>query len=170
MKERPILFSCEMVRAILEGRKTMTRRILKQKAVDWLPTLSDISIACKPSTGLCHIGYPGDRLWVRETWNKFGDYHAYRATDEDVYPEKKWRSPIFMPRVASRILLEITDVRVERLKEITAADCVCEGIEFESDVFTTYNKFRRLWKSINGPESWGRNPWIWVITFKHITP
>lgn len=188
--ERPILFSGPMVKAILEGRKTMTRRVVKPapefgveaasvqhedgKAKAVFQSLSN----CSGITVACPYGRPGDMLLVRETWAYNPDFnppyefstgqYVYRADFGAEPVAWNWRPSIHMPRAASRILLEITAVRVERLKDITASDCVCEGIEFESDIFTTYNKFRRLWQSINGPESWAKNPWVWVIEFKKI--
>lgn len=184
--ERPILFSGPMVKAILEGRKTMTRRVVKPapefgveaasvqhedgKAKAVFQSLSN----CSGITVACPYGRPGDRLWVRETFCHLGDenenWFLYKADNPDALNGliATWKPSIHMPRAASRILLEITEIRVERLKDITASDCVCEGIEFESDIFTTYNKFRRLWQSINGPESWAKNPWVWVIEFKKI--
>ena len=180
--ERPILFSGPMVKAILEGRKAMTRRVVKPepefgveaasvqhedgKAKAVFQSLSN----CSGITVACPYGRPGDRLWVRETWAyECGGGYLYKASHLHMVPgDNRWRPSIHMPRAASRILLKITEIRVERLKDITASDCVCEGIEFESDIFTTYNKFRRLWQSINGPESWAKNPWVWVIEFKKI--
>lgn len=169
-KERPILFSAPMVRAILEGRKTMTRRVVKEKVVDWPPTLSDMLQAGMRKNGPCPYGYAGDRLWVRETFLIDGPYIQYRADHPDAPNDTAWKPSIFMPRSASRILLEITDVRVERLKEITVQDCISEGIERSENEshFSEYNKFRRLWQSINGPESWAANPLVWAITFKKI--
>lgn len=183
VKERPILFSGEMVRAILEGGKTQTRRILKQKAIDWLPTLSDISIAGKESTGLCHYGYTGERLWVRETWmidpgaERKLHYKADIPFAEEGY---NWRPSIHMPRAASRLLLEITDVRVERLQDISRADAKAEGATkaylnkegyyTEHEEGTYKEGFAALWQSINGKESWEANPWVWVIEFKRIEP
>lgn len=197
VKERPILFSGEMVRAIIEDRKTQTRRAIKGMALDWLATDMFTPRFVAEDSGLCPYGYPGDRLWVRETWGvgtrpdpyagwvdgfeyradeaylEDGDYLPIYLNDEfdfSEYTPGKWRPSIHMPRAASRILLEVTGIRVERLKDITAADCVCEGIAFENDALTTYNKFRRLWQSINSPESWESNPWVWVIEFKKILP
>ena len=186
IKERPILFSAPMVRAILEGRKTQTRRVLKQKAIDWLPTLSHISVASRESTGLCPYGYPGDRLWVRETWSHLGeddnDWFVYRADNADALDNliAKWRPSIHMPRAASRILLEITDVRVERLQDISEEDAKAEGVESwaESDKILEHllarsqpsQIFKALWQSISGPESWNESPFVWAITFKRIKP
>lgn len=134
----------------------------------------------------------GDRLWVRETWQAntmpTGWPYYYRATDDDVI-SPPWKSPLFMPRVASRILLEITDARVERLRDITESDAKQEAAEYgyfdvegkfvQPDKETerllgecgSYRQgFLHLWQSIHGPESWIENPWVWVITFKKIEP
>lgn len=150
MKERPILFSGEMVRAILDGRKTQTRRIVKPQFEE------------KPSDNLmwhCPYGKPGDRLWVRETFKEHqgrSDFAYYRA-DSSAYDFTKkekhqfednegisfWRPSIHMPRWASRITLEITNVRVERMQD--GGD-------------------REFW----GEEKWKQNPWVWVIEFRRI--
>ena len=192
IKERPILFSGEMVRAILGGRKTQTRRVVKNKtALDWLLNFTPEFVS-SPENNLCPYGKPGERLWVRETWNQFGGQYAYAATDTDVYPETKWRPSIHMPRSASRILLEIESVRVERVQDISEHDAISEGIlsfrpvPGDGAAETLYRRysnvggrpgqwtsipelsFRSLWEKINGPESWKQNPWVWVIVFKHV--
>lgn len=190
VKERPMLFSAPMVRAILDGRKTQTRRIMKD-----------------PFNGFPH-GKPGDRLWVRETWANVDtaptwngaamceeSQIVYRA---DFGPEPvdwNWRPSIHMPRAASRINLEITGIRVERLNDISESDAVAEGIEsfrpvpgdgpgspYDGYIYKDYTgknavpyfitdpreSFRTLWESINGPGSWGKNPWVWVIDFQDL--
>lgn len=183
MKYRPILFSGPMVLAILEGRKTQTRRIIKLPA-DWDgdKIFDNYPFGVKYSAGdLVHRLYPkwevGDRLWVRETWRPkshsfpIGIPYEYRATDADFVPDDiPWKPSIFMPRSASRITLEVTDVRAERVAEICAADIVQEGLPFRDNTFSTLNDFRDMWKDINGPESWRSNPWVWVITFKPVEP
>lgn len=196
-KERPILFSAPMVQAILEGRKTMTRRVMKPQPVnviqligrDNLPTdeyglcLSFSRVIDKHAR--CPHGQPRDRLWVRETWNKTnpsGDigYFFYRATDEDKYPDACWRPSIFMPRCASRILLEIIAVRAERLNDISGEDCIAEGIPkrteinggvpLNGDIWRDARKgFRSLWDTINF-NGWDANPSVWVITFRRLKP
>jgi hypothetical protein len=188
-KERPILFSALMVRAILEGRKTQTRRVVNKlvgfgpitefgatdtRGYDWAfrdkrRLWNDIRRGQLREA--CPYGQPGDQLWVRETWN-CADYSTrhqrrenvrYRATDGE---ELRWRSPIHMPRWASRILLEIVSVRVERLQEIRERDCDAEGLEpIEMEMRP---HFRSLWESINGPGSWETNPWVWVIEFRRV--
>ncbi|TQK10218.1 hypothetical protein [Herbaspirillum sp. SJZ107] len=191
MKERPILFTGPMVRAILDGSKTQTRRIAKEFA-----GRDDLDAILKrfPNQNGCPHGQPGDRLWVRETfghpWHHAQPDYFYRATDAAVetHPDfGRWTPSIHMPRRASRILLEITGVRVERLQDISEADAWAEGIEafdgaledmaiFEmarrtgrpfEDAATTY---AALWESINGAGSWDANPWVWVIEFKRVAP
>lgn len=141
MKERPILFSGEMVRAILEGRKTQTRRVIKPQ-----PDSARNSVFVKSGFETkhgyeikCPYGQPGDRLWVRETWGlwdtdpKDGPERAkifYRATDENRRDLRyqRWRPSIHMPRWASRINLEITNIRIERVQDITEEDAKAEGL------------------------------------------
>lgn len=136
MKERPILFKGEMVRAILEGSKTQTRRIIKdQPATEDFPCVDIDPVSGKYKSP---YGKHGDRLWVRETWqsaaamnvcHKADDYYIYRATDPDWEQSKgwKWKHSIFMPKDACRLWLEITDLRVERLQDITEEDAKAEG-------------------------------------------
>ncbi|WP_411380096.1 hypothetical protein [Pseudomonas sp. MPB26] len=209
IKERPILFSAPMVRAILEGRKTVTRRAIKVQ-----PHIDASGNFCvgnsnygqdgygKPVTkhfvnGCCPYGKPGDRLWVRETFGLqvrhygggTGEHIVYRATNPDAiycksaegqeYPVK-WKPGIHMPRHSSRILLEITDVRVERLQDISRADIRAEGLqcppEMASDeVSPNYRDWfaiawQELWEKINGAGSWSANPWVWVVEFKRVAP
>jgi uncharacterized protein YhfF len=117
----------------------------------------------------CPYGQPGDRLWVRETWAKageIGDETEYRADNDDP-TAGKWRPSIHMPRWASRITLEITAVRVERLQEISEADAMAEGVS-DSANYSARDHFHRLWLEINGPESWIKNPWVWIIEFKRV--
>lgn len=141
MKERPILFSAPMVRAILEGRKTQTRRIVKPQP-SWLAEnnrVINVNGKCGMVESICPYGQPGDGLWVRETWAPVpmawiddGVEHrsdfAYRATG-DVIGCHKWKPSIHMPRWASRITLEIVSVRVERLQDISEEDALAEGIK-----------------------------------------
>lgn len=188
MKERPILFSAPMVRALLEGRKTQTRRIMKYQPSE-TPDVFKSSLnksMSKPvmvamwNDGCCIFphGMPGDGLWVRET---FGNIETLNGDKEIVYRADgwkdntghfKWKPSIFMPRRASRILLEITEVRVERLHDITPLDAMAEGVEGKGknkDIVPD-NGWRMgyagIWESINGAGSWDANPWVWVITFK----
>ena len=211
VKERPILFSGSMVRAIIEGRKTQTRRVIKPKheffVDDGHDGINRVYYPCyvtgepEPQEILCPYGSVGERLWVRETWMPF-DYdhrppsYAYRADvtqeGEDLRKEYvkcgrqyQWRPSIHMPRKASRITLEITGVRIERLNDIDLADCIAEGIEWKyrddktthwrdysgldvSCTTSAYFSYQTLWESINGPLSWSLNPWVWVVEFKRI--
>lgn len=215
MKERGIIFNAEMVRAILDGRKTQTRQIVKA-----VPTTHDfhgwvMSSTCTKDEGKacwaignspllkdpirlnCPLGKIGDRLWVRETWqgplvdyenaNKF--YKApepfqtikncvYKADggpnpkyfDADDNLRYGWKSSAQMPRWASRILLEITGVRVERLQDISGEDAHAEGFDGDGLSWSpsAYGQFADMWMSIYGAESWNGNPWCWVIEFKQI--
>ncbi|MEG6544814.1 hypothetical protein V6C59_02865 [Acinetobacter bereziniae] len=220
MKERPILFSAPMVSAILEGRKTQTRRVINpqpegktlQSNLDgkWLskkfnglllPKIEDLPIHCP-------YGKIGDRLWVRETWstvNLYGEIAlAYKADgevtrvvenesfqDEDGLinyddprlekysfaawaddllegKEGNWKPSIHMPRWVSRILLEITNVHVEQLQDISESDCLKEGVGSPILRDCKKPKFMQLWESINGADSWTVNPWVWVVEFKII--
>lgn len=195
MKERPILFSGPMVRAILEGRKTVTRReVKKSAALDCLAAGFEPSFLTVPGNAdLCPYGQPGDRLWVRETWARVGTgdpgYLVYRATYPNCLPPGvenvpadirdegyRWRPSIHMPRAASRILLEITAVRVERLQEISEEQARAEGYPADRERETggsgldAWLWFRSLWGEINGPEAFSANPWVWVVEFKRVTP
>jgi hypothetical protein len=204
---KPILFSGEMVRAILDGRKTMTRRILGNKKIWPCDLIQDSEIREGKEVALgyedeygnwhttesaCPYGGPGDRLWVRETWQGTPDCISYRATDPRQVIEfnyDRWCPSIFMPRWASRITLEITNVRVEKLREITEEDAIREGIpsvyenysnavqlwsEKHKKYFTGENHisvFQQIWNSINGKKHpWDANPWVWVISFRRINP
>ncbi|WP_072166374.1 hypothetical protein [Erwinia sp. Leaf53] len=222
MRERGIIFNAEMVRAILDGRKTQTRRIVKGQRTGevwsvkpagvkkhnrhthdwWLPTGS-LPYSALPA---CPFGQPGDRLWVRETWSEdFANYYPndrvwYAANDDrrrdieivdgvrgiyspesDVHVPFRWRPSIHMPRWASRITLEITGVRVERLYSISEPDAVSEGLSpirwyshpTEGVVRDTGGmvatiRFKELWSSIYGVDSWQANPWVWVVEFKRV--
>ncbi|EMF9966161.1 hypothetical protein [Pseudomonas aeruginosa] len=209
-RERPILFNDQMVRAILEGRKTVTRRVVKPQP-DFLGSMVDPNTPFKTlDAGLharitCPYGEPGDRLWVREAWQgplisdeeqaanqswwkdmtKFQNpgHCAYRASgddneyvDPDGYFHCKWKPSIHMPRWASRILLELTAVRVERLQDISEEQARAEGYPAERECETggsgldAWLWFRSLWGEINGPEAFTANPWVWVIEFKRVTP
>lgn len=159
MKEKPILFSGDMVRAILSGKKTQTRRTVKDSIHGMCETLLPDSMILP----LCPYGKVGDQLWVRETFGKLYELFVYRSD----YPPGgkppvkgwKWKPSIFMPRAASRIQLEITNIRIERLHDITNEDAMAEGV-------SGCIEFSALWKSINGPASYYDNPWVWVINFK----
>lgn len=240
MKERGMIFNGEMTRAILDGRKTQTRRIMKvqpsedftpmnmaletdYKARWYTPGIVDkdgyLQPASKEVFGVsnenegysCPFGSVGDRIWVRETWgvvsheldedgriqpwtpdrpataihempfgNGYYSGHAIYASDgdftwgdDDGYEDGRscWKPSIHMPRAASRILLEITDVRVERLQSITLGD-ICKEVgcglyDFRPATYG-FQVWEELWKSIYGAENWQANPWVWVIEFKRI--
>ena len=191
MRERPIIFSAPMVRAILEGRKTQTRRALRvqpfaRPEANDETGLFDVYAGDVLSGSIrCPYGQPGDRIWVRESWQShigtFGEsiLYAYRATDDDRLGP--WRPSIHMPRAASRILLEITDVRVQRLQETSEKDAIAEGIQpfgdggyhVEDGRFYMGNalaSFEALWDHINADRGfgWDANPWVWAITFRRI--
>lgn len=190
MKERPILFQTPMVRAILAGTKTQTRRAVKGIALDWLaPGMFSPEFVANPENGLCPYGVPGDRLWVREAFASYGGtetHYHYRADTNVPNPNGGWKPSIHMPRAASRILLEVTAVRVERLQEISDEDAAAEGCpcyvcgrtmdgRSEDDCHCFHRHadakdYRDLWDSINGDGSWEANPWVWVVEFRRLTP
>lgn len=203
-----MIFNAEMVRALLSGRKTQTRRIIKPQPEatlsgslygKWLsralnglllPKIEDIAIHCP-------FGVVGDRIWVRETFQgPLFDYDLMDSYCKDPTPFEKpefcvykadgvpapefydaddelhccWRPSIHMPRWACRILLEITNVRVERLKSISDGDAIREGCS-TADMMSgdcVADVFARLWASIYGSDSWNANPWVWVIEFKRV--
>ena len=186
MTEHPILFSGPMVRAILEGRKSQTRRLVKMprgivslyrpfpddptnvQGVD-----EDGLIGWYAVPSACPYGVPGDRLWVRETWRQGNTGVLYRAND--VCPSQQhWRPSIFLKRADSRLVLEVTAVRVERLQEISCADAIAEGIApaansqtIDCDTPDPRHAYRELWDSLNAKRApWASNPWVWVIEFK----
>lgn len=226
MKERPILFNADMVNAILDSRKTQTRRIINPQpefkegtGFHWKSAMygigSNYAETVRNFTNFsCPIGRVGDRLWVRETWstvNLYGEIAlAYKADSEvtrvvenesfqdedglinydDPRLEKysfavwaddlldgedgSWKPSIHMPRWASRILLEITDVRVERLNDISKEDAKAEGFDYSTHpsaikmgyAIGAKTNFRHAWQKIYGAESWDKNPWVWVVEFR----
>lgn len=221
MGERPILFSAPMVRAILAGRKTQTRRVAKigdwpERGVvgsfspapeEYAPEIFGAMFSNSRGAETlvpCPYGAPGDRLWVKETWRPKASARAvgweitYAADGEVLFANLErvshtWRcpkaaatgnvTPLFMPRWASRITLEVTGVRVERVQDISEEDARAEGaahriapggdlagafaLPGEEAVQINYRAhFRDLWESINGAGSWARNPWVWVVSFK----
>ena len=195
MKERPILFSGEMVLALLEGRKTQTRRQVKlpmwaqecnedhEFEMDGDP---DWPHAISRKTGClsaieCPYGVPGDRLWMREThaivpqsayWHDPTIQHREHDHQWAIYREgwersaPTWKPSIHMPRWASRITLEITGVRVERLQDIGEEDAFAEGIRGGDWLGDPVGEYAALWDKINGPGTWDKNTWTWVIEFK----
>ena len=177
MKERPMLFSAPMVRAILDGRKTVTRRIVKARDLEWMDVHQGLR---EPDNAeRCHYGQPGDRLWVRETFGHFernenfapGCEVFYRADGESLAVEP-WRPSIHMPRWASRITLEVTGVRVERLHACNEVDAIAEGAPWAACGAPQEGShkagFAQLWEQINGHGSWEANPWVWVIEFRRL--
>jgi len=225
MKERPILFSGPMVRAILDDNKTQTRRVVKPQPASpgalyrepdgslmkdlrgrafytWPSGHPDADGRHPEYAAHCPYGVPGDRLWVRETWegvfrHDIGDcsyavssggtpanmrtqdrclYLFYKA-DELVHGEPyagRWMPSIHMPRWASRLTLEVVDVRVERVHDISPDDALAEGVVetewFAGDEASALGVFRSLWDSINAARGfgWDCNPWVWVVTFKRV--
>ena len=163
MKETGLIFKAPLVRAILEGRKTQTRRVLRnQRAYD---------------LGKAPLGKPGDRIYVRETFSQHPEWGqlAFRADGEEFEDadgwlwEPKWMPSIHMPKDLARIWLEITGVRVERIQEIIPDDCIAEGawpVEQRElgRGHEAVSAFRELWESTGG--DWDANPWVWAIDFK----
>jgi hypothetical protein len=197
MKTRPILFSGAMVRALLAGTKTQTRRVMKPQPV-WVaePNVPFATVDADPKGIIaCPYGQPGDRLWVRENFS--GPHCMDAAHGCAAVPPGKWgvssniwywadgnpefgdwtkpRPSIHMPRWASRITLEIVSVRVERLQDISEADALDEGVTYNDipnnglDPMRARTWYRGLWESINGPGSWDANPFVWVVEFKRVT-
>lgn len=217
MKERPILFNGPMVRAILDGRKTQTRRIVKPQPANScryeMNGAGDkaLHLADGPPSGAsavrktlfvpvkaysadhrlpCPYGAPGDRLWVRETWaledlGEDGQRLVWRVDraakwvadgekphylDLD-YEPARWRPSIHMPRWASRITLEVTGLRVQRLLDISEEDARAEGLALAGLILPGHavGCFSRLWDEINGERApWSSNPWVWIVDFKRV--
>jgi hypothetical protein len=185
VKERGIIFSAPMVRALLEGRKTQTRRVIPDggRCLDLDDDAEDRYHA--GTWGEEKYGHPGERLWVRETWAPDPVYEderrvCYRATaaDESCI---RWKPSIFMPRWASRITLEVTEVRVQRLQDISEEDARAEGVaegripaDGQDDGRCVLHPTRRRafevgWDSINGDRApWASNPWVWAISFRRL--
>ena len=210
MKERPIIFSTPMIKAIMDGRKTMTRRIVKEPyqsypCVTKHITSNEFDFHYDQGVGqftASPYGKPGDVLWVRETFYAYGhwtlitttlpnsikkEYHFHNLIPEykiymyeDSPPEvilKRWglgyhkRPLIFMPKEASRIRLKITDIKVERVQDITDEDALMEGVLPDQNIFTPgelKEAYSALWESINGKYSWEMNQWVWCLTFERI--
>jgi len=214
MREHPIIFNADMVRAVLDGRKTQTRRIMREqpevipkedefgKPGFWVPFNTGKTMVRNEDMYIaCPFGLKGDRLWVRETFrvhSRATDLATlvYKASEQQSWTQQthrvpiekcnkpavvdKWTPSIHMPRWASRITLEITGVRVERLQAISEQDAAAEGCTFEALRFkpgtreveemghTAVYQFGGLWQSIYGADSWQANPWVWVIEFKRV--
>lgn len=194
-----MIFNAEMVRALLDGRKTQTRRPIKWKETRFTeigeredgskwPWSEDAEHACD-FWHPCPFGAVGDRIWVREAFrvhSRATDVATlvYKASERNSWTEQtrrvpvavcnkpatpeKWTPSLHMPRWASRILLEITGVRVERLRSMSQDDARAEGVIAASGPMEAGLAFRELWDSIYGEESWKANPWVWVIEFKRV--
>lgn len=217
MRERPIIMKDHEVRAILEGRKTQTRRLIKPQPNECQQNngrfiqFDGVMFRWRGNnkfgnfcgSGWRPYGLPGDRLWVRETWQEFfadelpegrptpvqgrmgipatperKSVVAYRADgeipDHREFGKALWKPSIFMPKWASRILLEITGIRVERLQCITEGSAIAEGIQIKGDEGSTghngmfRDKFAEMWDIDHHVGSWDFNPWVWVTSFKRI--
>lgn len=205
--ERPILFSTDMVKGIMGGRKTMTRRVVSPQPIspdDSFGTINGFSngksaVQCNHLQKVitCPYGQPGDLLWVRETFFDCNPFHSFPAfedserylfkADDDFIFDHKWKPSIHMPKDAARIWLEVTNIRVERLQDISHEDAKNEGVKPIGEncegatIFRNYAdpadyvgtgelstrmSFRSLWDSINSKITWNDNPWVWVISFK----
>lgn len=164
MNERAIIFSQPMVRAILDGRKSQTRRLVRGKALEWLqPNMFSADFVALEQHRVCPYGYPGERLWVREAHYRSPEGRlAYRA-DAHEPAALPWQRSIFMRREHSRIELEITGLRIERLQDLSDEDATAEGAEY-------WVAFREVWRKIHGAQSWKQNPWVWVIVFTRVKP
>jgi hypothetical protein len=204
-----------MVKAILDGRKTQTRRVCKPmnawveqecrevRQIDGVPYHFFVGAQDPIERLRSRFGQTGDRLWVRETWQgpllSEDQYQEYRDGRRDAYQKPdfcryaadggappefvndddnlvcRWRPSIHMPRWASRILLEVTNVRVERLSDCSEEDAEVEGVNFLREVpdadetLTAKQLYACLWDSINGNGAWDANPWVWVVSFKRVT-
>ncbi|ENW05720.1 ASCH domain-containing protein [Acinetobacter beijerinckii] len=213
MKERPILFSTPMVQALIEARKTQTRRVVKSELIidqaEFESGNRPHVIRSEPSLQYwiengCPFGQIGDQLWVRETWHVEPDVEGWSMNDNEpctgwigykaggskevtapnfdavqrCFPKGEvdwdflpndWRPSIFMPRWASRIQLEIMNIRIERLNDISEDDAKAEGMIADDD-YCAEEYFSKLWNEINGwdEKGWNANPWVWVIEFKVI--
>jgi hypothetical protein len=217
MRERPIPFNSQMVRALLAGTKTQTRRVVAlprkrqgfvmlNTGAGWWPYQSDDGESELCNDGMehpysCPYGQPGDRMWVREAWRAHTTFdhlpprdipesHVWYMADDGYKAESRYRHGMFMPRWASRILLEVTAVRVERLQDISEADAISEGTYSHAaqlaedpaisaaDIEALIGKYGEgkvrclyaaLWESINGADSWAANPWVWVVEFRKVS-
>jgi hypothetical protein len=206
MKERPIIFNSEMVRALLDGRKTMTRRVIVVDRVFSVlrpfydgcfddrgnfhyrvrQNMDGIIGLCSPGIAeqWCPYGQPGDRLWVREAFKEIS-HRPYGSPCDEIrtfyradYPPGTigpWKPGIHMFRKCSRILLEITNVRVERVQDVTESDAIAEGCEereWAGAVISPSDAYRYLWNDINEKRGfgWDVNPWVWVVQFRVVEP
>jgi hypothetical protein len=193
IKERPIIFNSEMVKPILDGRKTQTRRVCKPQPVWWDGDYAfcgydkNCPLTSEAVIKYCPYGKIGDRLWVREAHIITKIIKNGKLKKDVIYCNgvkekkcefirtttfkiinRKWTSPLFMPRWASRITLEITNIRVERLQEISAEDILKEGFEVYP-IPLNFKNFKNLWNSIHKKEyCWESNPWVWVVEFRRV--
>ncbi len=174
MKTKPILFNTDMVQAILNGSKTQTRRVVKPQPSE--TGVSAFNDGEHPQMK-CPYGKVGDVLWVREAFAEDDDTPKviYKADHtKEVQNYVKWKPSIRMPKIACRLFLQITNIRVERLQDITEQDAKNEGAKHDRAVGygqiggSHREGFINLWQSINGEQSWQQNPWVWVIEFKKI--
>lgn len=197
MRERGIIMAAESVRAILAGTKTQTRRVVntgKFGQGEWDLRQGQGVVTRHSRDGIvfdtpcgrpaksmqdavvrCPYGAPGDRLWVKEAWKPLGsDDIAYRASEPDM--DGPWKSPLYLTRELSRLTLDVTEVRLQRLQEISEADAVAEGApewsglpQYGPDCYRRW--YRAGWDSINGKRGfhWASNPFVWVVTFKRAT-
>ena len=197
MKEHPILFSAAMVRAILEGRKTQTRRIVNPQPKNrrggrWMYCYESMNKKLEGSfyyswpdkkngncfsergpesqiTYRCPYGQVGDRLWVREAWAVHPETGSLLYWADGTAPENiRWKPSIHLPRKHSRILLEITSIKVERVQAISQEDALAEGTDSNPAAADPIGSFAKYWNYINGVESWETNPWVWVVGFRKV--
>ena len=183
---KPILFNTEMVRAILEGRKTVTRRKIDRDITNFCDVDTDGTLLnyqnCDGDfinpVDLCRYR-KGDILWVRETWcyHKIGSWYGYRADGDYRDLDLRWKPSIHMPKAAARILLKVIDVRVERLQDVNCPEAEKEGCTFlkeansKGEFLTERGVFKELWDSTIKKQDldkygWEANPWVWVIEFE----
>jgi len=197
MKFHPILFSTEMVKAILDGRKTMTRREMKPQPTSfvddsmyWInPVPCTINKKGFQQSIKSPYGIPGDVMWVRESWQQRSEKAMAMGFDKYFYKagwegctEGGWKPSIHMPKTACRIFLQIKSIKVEELHDISEADSIKEGVEEDDENYykdytgkfdinpyaNPFYSFMSLWTKLNGEESWFANPWVWVIEFQRI--
>ena len=195
MKHIPILFSTPMVQAILEGRKTMTRRKVKLQPGEgeYYQLMEDgefayISVGGMSGPYKCPYGQPGDILWVRETWQHTKNLGINPEDENSGYIYKcsengqewanntenwVWKPSLFMKKEACRIFLKVTGVKVERLQDISTLDAIKEGVNpctlnSQTGNYSFEYGFQKIWKEINGQKSWNDNPWVWCISFERI--
>lgn len=191
MKEHPALFRGEMVRALLAGKKTQTRRLVtpapelvcEHHIEPWDGDPDVLHRLLVENGRESPYGKPGDRMWVREAFAKtcvaqapgLGEIYVYRDGDNRTDYGGPWKPSIHMPRRACRILLEVIGVRVERLNNISDADCIAEGCPGGRAIpgygynATPFECYKWLWESIYGAGSWKANPWVWVIEFRRLS-